>query len=131
VNQATLSAAARRFLREDVSSLERLTVLLFLHRHAARWWQAQTLAEELEMRAEAVQSHLEHLAARCLLDVRITSSLFYCYKPGKEELPALVDEVARAHFLRHDAVAALLAGPASKARLFASAFQFRKGKRDG
>lgn len=115
-----------------MTSVDRLTVLLFLHRQPARWWESQALAAELEMGSEAVQSHLEHLAARSLLDVRITSSLVYRYKPGREELAGLVDEIARAHFLDYDAVVALLSRRAPKgARLFAAAFQFRKGKRDG
>lgn len=127
-----LSDAARRFLLDDVSSVERLTVLLFLHRWAARWWDAQTLAAEVEMRAETVEPHLEHLSARNLLDVRIATSVLYRYRPGREELAGLVEEVARAHFLHHDVVAAVLDRPASdEARLFAAAFHLRKGKRDG
>lgn len=135
MTHSVLSEAVRRFLTDAVTSVERLTVLLFMHRHAARWWEAQALATELEMQASTVQSHLEQLSARNLLDVRIATSVFYCYKPGREELSGLMEEVARAHFLHHDAVVAVLAGPSSDsardgARLFAAAFQFRKGKRD-
>jgi predicted ArsR family transcriptional regulator len=133
VTQAPLSDALRRFLTESVGSVERLTLLLFLHRHAARWWAAQALAAELEMPADTVQSHLEYLSARNLLDVRIAESVIYCYKPGREELSALVEETARAHYLhRDDVVAALAPRLAGSARLFADAFQLRKGKkRDG
>lgn len=133
MTHAPLSEAVRRFLTESIGSVERLTLLLFLHRHAARWWAAPALAEELEMPADTVQSHLEHLGARNLLDVRIAESVIYCYKPGREELSALVEEVARAHYLhRDDVVAALAPRRAGSARLFADAFQLRKGKkRDG
>jgi hypothetical protein len=122
----------RRFLTDAVGSVERLNLLLFLHRHAARWWAASALAAELEMPADTVQSHLEHLCARNLLDVRIAESVIYCYQPGREDLSELVEEVARMHYLHRDAVAAALAGRlAGSARLFADAFQLRKGKRDG
>jgi predicted ArsR family transcriptional regulator len=131
VTQA-LSDAARRFLTDDIGSVERLNLLLFLHRHATRWWAAPALAAELEMPADTAQSHLEHLGARNLLDVRIAESVIYCYKPGREDLATLVEEVARAHYLHRDDVIAVLAHRrAGSARLFADAFQLRKGKRDG
>jgi hypothetical protein len=132
VTEVSLSDAARRFLTDDLGSVERLNLLLFMHRHAAKWWAAETLAAELDMPADAVQSHLEHLGTRNLLDVRIAESVIYWYKPGREELSQLVEEVARAHYLRRDAVVAVLARrPAESARLFAEAFQLRKGKHDG
>jgi hypothetical protein len=132
VTQATLSDSVKRFLTDDVGSVERLNLLLFLHRHASRWWAAQTLATELEMPADAVQSHLEHLSARNLLDVRIAESVIYRYLPAREELSGLVEEVARAHYLHRDAVMAVLTHRLTgSARLFAEAFQLRKGKRDG
>lgn len=132
MTHAPLSDAVRRFLTEDIGSVERLNLLLFLHRHATRWWAAQALAAELEMPADTIQLHLEHLSARNLLDVRIAESVIYCYKPGREDLSSLVEEVARAHYLHRDAVVTVLTHRlAGSARLFADAFQFRKGKRDG
>ncbi len=128
-----LSDAVKRFLTDDVGSVERLNLLLFLRRHATRWWAAHTLAAELEMPAGTVQSHLEHLSARNLLDVRITESVIYCYKPGREDLSQLVEELAQAHYRHRDAVVAVLAHRLTdNGRLFADAFQLRKGKkRDG
>ncbi|HTG31524.1 MAG TPA: hypothetical protein VLB76_01235 [Thermoanaerobaculia bacterium] len=132
MTHAPLSDAVRRFLIDDIGSVERLNLLLFLHRHSTRWWAAKTLAVELEMPADITQSHLEHLSARNLLDVRIAESVIYCYKPGREDLAELVEEVARAHYIHRDAVVAVLAHRlADSARLFADAFQLRKGKRDG
>jgi hypothetical protein len=119
-------------LTRDIVSVERLDVLLHMHRHAMRWWGAQTLAAELEMPADTLQAHLEHLSTRNLLDVRIAKSVIYCYKPGREDLSRLVDDVARAHYFNRDAVVAVLTGKTSaSAKLFADAFQLRKGKRDG
>ncbi|HWN41264.1 MAG TPA: hypothetical protein VNW71_03535, partial [Thermoanaerobaculia bacterium] len=74
MTQAVLSDAVKHFLTGAVVSVERLDVLLFLYRHANRWWAAEKLAAELEMPADAVQSHLEHLSARNLLEVRIAES---------------------------------------------------------
>jgi hypothetical protein len=120
----------KRFLTDDVGSVERLNLLLFLRRHATRWWAAKTLAAELEMPADIVQSHLEHLSSRNLLDVRIAESVIYRYQPGRDELAQLVEELARAHYLHCDAVVAVLAHRlADNGRLFADAFQLRKEKK--
>jgi hypothetical protein len=128
----TVSDAARHFLIDEVGSVERLDLLLFLVRHPARWWSAEALAEELGMPAPAAQLHLEHFSSRNLLAVRLAESVLYRYEPGREELSALVAEVAQAHFQLRDNVLALLTRPASdSARLFAEAFHFRKDKRDG
>jgi hypothetical protein len=131
VTQEEIPDTVRRFLTDQVGSAERLELLLFLQRHATRWWAAEALAAELGMPAGAVQSHLEHLSARNLLDVRVAESVIYCYKPGREDLSRLVEDVARAHYFHRDAVLAELAcrTPGS-ARLFADAFQIRKDKRD-
>jgi hypothetical protein len=123
----------RRFLANDVISVERLDVLLFLYRNATRWWAAPKLGTELEMPPDAVQSHLEHLSTRNLLDVRIAESVIFCFKPLNEELAQLVEAVARAHYQDRDAVGGALTDrhPAEGARLFAEAFRLRKGRRDG
>jgi 3-oxoacyl-[acyl-carrier-protein] synthase III len=128
----SVSEAVRRFLTDEVGSVERLDLLLFLARHPARWRSAQALAEELGMPAHAAQLHLEHFSARNLLAVRLAESVLYRYEPAREELSELVGEVVQAHFLFRDNVLALLTRPASdSARLFAEAVQLRKDKREG
>lgn len=133
MTEAVLTNAVKHFLTDDIISVERLDVLLFLYRHAKRWWAAQKLSAELEMPADAVQSHLEHLSARNLLEVRIAESVIFCYKPVSEELAQLVEAVASIHYRQRDAVVGVLTGhqPTDGARLFAEAFHFRKGKRNG
>lgn len=133
MTQAVLSDAVKHFLTGAVVSVERLDVLLFLYRHANRWWAAEKLSAELEMPADAVQLHLEHLSASNLLEVRIAESVIFCYKPVSQELSTLVEAVASTHYRHRDAVASVLTGhkPTDGARLFAEAFHFRKGRRNG
>jgi hypothetical protein len=131
VTHFAIPDTVRRFLTDQIGSVERLDLLLFLHRHASKWWAAQALAVELEMPADAVQSHLEHLSTRNLLDVRVAESVIYCYKPGREDLAQLVEDVTRAHYRHRDALLSVLTRRApDPARLFADAFQLRKDKRD-
>jgi len=130
VTNGAIPDTVRRFLTDQVGSAERLDLLLFLYRHPTRWWAAEALADELRMPADAVQSHLERLSARNLLDVRVAESVIYCYKPGREDLSQLVEDVARVHYLHRDDLLAVMARRApDPARLFADAFQLRKDKR--
>jgi hypothetical protein len=133
VTQAVLPEAVKHFLTGAVGSVGRLDVLLFLYRHANRWWAAEKLSAELEMPADAVQLHLEHLSARNLLEVRIAESVIFCYKPANEELSRLVEAIASTHYHHRDAVVGVLTDhpPTESARLFAEAFHFRKGRRNG
>jgi hypothetical protein len=133
VTEAVLPDAVKHFLREDIVSVERLDVLLYLYRHAKRWWAAERVSAEIEMPADAVQSHLEHLSARNLLEVQIAEAVIFCYKPGSEELSRLVETVASSYYHHRDAVVTVLARrqATDSARLFAEAFHFRKGRRNG
>lgn len=133
MTEALLPESAIHFLTKDIVSVERLDLLLFLYRNAKRWSGAQKLSAELEMPADAVQSHLEHLSARNLLDVQIAESVIFCYKPGSEELARLVEAIAGAYYHHRDAVVAVLTRQQAtdSARLFADAFNLRKGKRNG
>jgi hypothetical protein len=116
---------------EQIGSAERLDLLLYLYRHAKRWWAAPALAAELGMPADAVESHLEQLSARNLLDVRVADSVIYRYQPSREDLSRLVEEIARMHYHHRDDLLAVLAHRAhDSARLFADAFDLRKDKRD-
>ncbi len=133
MTEAVLPDAVKHFLREDIVSVERLDVLLYLYRHAKRWWAAERVSAEIEMPADAVQSHLEHLSARNLLEVQIAEAVIFCYKPGSEELSRLVETVASSYYHHRDAVVTVLARrqATDSARLFAEAFHFRKGRRNG
>jgi hypothetical protein len=126
-----LSDAVRRFLLQDIASIERLDVLLLMHRHTERWWAAQAVCLELGMSIETAQSHLERLCAGNLLEVRIADALLYRYHPGTTWLSQLVEEVSRAHYVDRGDLLALMTHTSRGVRLFADAFRFRKGKADG
>jgi hypothetical protein len=112
--------------------VERLEVLLLMHRQADKWWTAHALSVALRMPPEAAESHLDALSTLNLLDVRVAESLLYRYQPGRPELSSLVDEVAGANYANRNAIAELLARrPSEGLRLFAEAFRFWKGPDNG
>ena len=109
--KTVISTPVRRFLRQDIASSECLSVLLLMRQHADRWWEAQNVADALDIAADTAQAALERLSARNLLDVRLAGSLTYCYHPGTDSLASLVDDVARLHAADRGVVFDLVAGP--------------------
>lgn len=131
MTDAILPADVSRFVRE-IASFERLRVLLLLRRQSSRWWSAYAVALELSMPMETAQAHLEQLGTHNLLDVRVSESVIYCFKPVNDALAQLVDRAADAHDHHLDAVVKALAlGPGGGIRLFADAFRIRRESRDG
>lgn len=126
-----ISQAITRFLAEQVASIERLDVLLLMHRHRERWCAADALSVELRMPVDHAERHLERLCAINLLEVKIADTVLYRYQPGTAWLAACVDEIARAHFAGRDSVLSQVTASTPGATLFADAFRFRKGPRDG
>lgn len=121
----------RRFLRQDVGSSECLSVLLLIHRHAERWWDAQDVAVGLGIGADTAQTQLERLSTRNVLDVRLVGSLTYRYRPGAAWLASLVDDVARLHAADAGVVLDLVAGRSKGASLLAEAFKNTRTEADG
>jgi hypothetical protein len=131
VTDVVLPADVVRLLRE-IASFERLRVLLLLRHQSSRWWSAYAVALELSMPMETAQVHLEHLSTRNLLDVRVSESVIYSFKPGTDALAQLVDRVADAHHHHLDTVVKAFAlGPSESVRLFADAFRIRRDSQDG
>lgn len=127
-----LTESARRFLRDDIGSLERLDVLLLMQHHPARWWTAAALAAEVRIPPPQVEESLNVLGRRNLLNVRVAEDVLYRFDPGTAALRQLVEEIVEAHYVNRGAVATCLsAPPASDARRFADAFRLRKDPHDG
>ena len=126
-----LTESARRFLRDDIGSLERLDILLLMQQHAARWWTAAALAGELRIPSPQVEEGLEALGRRNLISVRVAEDILSRYDPGTPALRQLVDLIVEAHYADRGAIALMVSTRRRSAELFADAFRWRKGSNDG
>jgi hypothetical protein len=132
MNAPQLSESARRVLRDDIGSLERLDVLLLMQHDAERWWTAAALARELRIAPMQVEASLHALGRGNLLEVRVAEDVLYRYDPGAPALRQVIEEIVEFHYANRTAVAAILsAAHASGAELFAEAFRLRKDSDDG
>lgn len=128
----TLSPEVLEFVANHVRSLEELQLLIAVIHAPDRWWDAQTAARELVMPMTTARRALDHLAARNLLDIRITAELRYQFRPGTEALRSAARAFVTAYDAEPEALVALVAKktPPRHARDFADAFRIRRDDDD-
>jgi hypothetical protein len=127
-----LPAGVRSFLRDHIRSLEELEILVLLQKDAERWWSAEGVAEELGTPRVVAATRLEEMAARSLLDVRISEQLFFRYAPASPALDTVARDAARAYKEKPAMVATAIDSRAvDEIRAFADAFRIRRKEGNG
>jgi hypothetical protein len=84
--------------------LEDLDVLTRLVEHPERWWDAEMIHRDLGIGVEQARATLVRLARRNLLDIRVTHTVRYQFRPATPKLEAVVLSLVEAHRRRRDAV---------------------------
>jgi hypothetical protein len=121
----------RRFVEREIEGVEQLEILLFLHRHPSRSWDAASVAEALNLPARLVANHLETLGRRGLFDVRLASTVLYRFNAATPELAREVDRLADAYRESRGQLLALFMGRHRSLKDFSDAFRFTKERSDG
>lgn len=118
----------RRFLDENVESVDQLEVLRILGEDPAREWAAGELAGELQADPQALSSDLVALHSRGLLKRAARGTEVFCqYGPATPELADALGLLLRVYLERPVTMIRLVSTRASRAiRSFAEAFRFRK-----
>ena len=86
--------AVRRLLDRSIDGVEQLEILLLLHDHSDRSWDADAVAGALRLTSGRAGAHLEALAQRQFLDVRIGDAMRYRYAPVSDAQAAAVRQLA-------------------------------------
>jgi hypothetical protein len=71
---------------DSLGSLQDLQLLLTLMDDPERWWDARAIAEETGEPISSTGLGLDRLAAKNLLDIRVTEHVRFRYRPGTAEL---------------------------------------------
>jgi hypothetical protein len=122
-----LPISVQVFVAEHIRNVEELQLLIAIIQSGDRWWDSPAAARELGISTTAARRALDHLAARNLLDIRITGDVRYQFCPGTEELRAAAHATDEAYRVNPLAVARLTAGAARRGiRDFADAFRLRR-----
>jgi hypothetical protein len=127
VSSFQLSAAVIAFAESYVGSVDELVVLLALA-ESSRWWDGGMVARELGIQPAAASRILDHLAARNLLDIRITDDVRYQFRPASPDLSRAVAEFTDAYRRHPVEVMRTVVRKSSdrSARDFADAFRIRR-----
>jgi hypothetical protein len=127
VSDPDLPESVQRFIRQHISSVEAVEVLLLLHGSPDRDWTGQQVSKELYSQPEAAQFRLDDLAGRGLLSREGDA---FRYRPTSRDLAAAVDALAETYARRRVRVVSFIFSPPSHAgRSIADAFRFRRDGR--
>lgn len=121
-----LSDAIRRFIHDNIHSVEQLEVLLLLADSAGQEWDAAQVSQKLYTQPESVARRLSDLHAQGLLATGSAPGL-YRYVAPTPALDEVVRGLALAYKERKDAViGAIFSRPLDNLRTFADAFRIRR-----
>jgi hypothetical protein len=126
-----LPTRARRFLQRRIDNVEQLEIVLLLQHHQQRTWTGAAVAEALQLSPRAAAEHLETLARRALLDVRIGGDVRYRFNPATPELTATVKQVADCYRDNRTEVVSVVATNRRSLRDFSDSFRIKKDEQDG
>lgn len=123
---ADFPVEARRFILDNLSSVEQLEALLLIRTDPTKDWTAEDLSKVLYSTPSAVQMRMDDLVARGLVLSATESPKAYRYEP-KAERDQLLEMLAELYRERRVAVIGLIySKQGSQVQAFADAFRFRK-----
>lgn len=115
------------FIAENVRTLSELQLLMAMIQFDERWWDAKAVARELGISRHEARASLDALAARNLLDIKITEDVRYQFRPGTPELRDAALAASEAYRRQPIDVVRLLGAPGRRSIAdFADAFRIRR-----
>lgn len=128
MSESSIPPEAVAFLRSCVDSLIELEVMLLLHRTKERDLSAASIAAELRIDRDTLESHLDRLSIKNVVDVKIAEDVLYRLRPLARERATALDILDAIYPDRRLAIAETIeAGPAPELD-FANAFRLRRSK---
>lgn len=127
----SLPPPVSEFIAAHLRTVDDLHLLVAVWCEPDRWWDAAAVARELMIEGDDARQLLEHLAARNLLDIRVTADVRYQYRPGTPYLAEAADACVDAYRRKPAAVWRAFAGQRGTRALreFADAFRIRRDRR--
>lgn len=121
-----ISREVDQFIRDHISSVEQLEVLLLLAEHPQQEWGAAQVAQKLYRQPESVAAHLGALHRANLLSKTEGTPFTYRYATTSGTTDSTVRGLEKAYRERKDTVIRLIfSRPPDAVRSFADAFRFR------
>ncbi|HEX2120479.1 MAG TPA: hypothetical protein VHL59_02455 [Thermoanaerobaculia bacterium] len=120
------SAALTDFLRQRLTSIDQIDIVLLLLNDPSRAWTAPEVAVALGTAHESAAMRLFLLASGGLIAFEAAGIPRYRYTRADPETHRLLGELAEVYATNRAAIAALVGAPPDPLRSFADAFKLKK-----
>jgi hypothetical protein len=115
----------RAFIHSCIESIDQVELLLLM-RGSERMRTARDIATELRIPVAAARRNVETLAARGLLEVRVSEEIAYRYGPKSDDLRRYCDLLAQYYLTARQSVIGFVAvGARLSIKRFSDAFRLR------
>jgi|SRR5580698_4722494 predicted transcriptional regulator len=122
-----LSEGLRRFIKQYITSLEQLEILLLLYEEPDRPWTIEEVYKVTQTNHASVAERLKTLAASGLVIAEGTDHPIFRFRPGPTELTRRISELQKAYTLsKYKVVEAIFSAPRDQAQKFADSFKIRR-----
>jgi hypothetical protein len=122
-----LSDELRDFIKQYVTSLERLEILLLLHKEANRAWSAEEVFKVTQTNLSSASERLKSLAVSGFLVAEGEGGSLFRFQPASMELAQRVSELRDAYaFSKYKVVEAIFSTPHGQAQKFADSFKLKR-----
>jgi hypothetical protein len=127
VTPAEIPASVVWFVRDHVTSLDELELLLLLLQSPDKWWDASSAARETGTDTTSARRTLERFASQNLLAIAVTGDVRYRFQPGDARLRQAADAFNAVYRTNRLAILHLVTGRQQRSlRDFANAFRIRR-----
>jgi hypothetical protein len=129
VSKEDVPIQVRRFIDENIMSVEELETLLLLCSNPQKEWVPIEVSQELYTSIEAAKTRLADLRGRGLL--KEIAEARFIYAPSTPQVGALVTELAALYKTRRVTIITLIySKPSEQIRAFSDAFRIKKNGED-
>jgi hypothetical protein len=127
VLSSDIAPNAQRFIRDHITSVAQLEMLLLLRTNPQQAWSAVELARELRVDPAWAEAQMCYLHEKQLIELSAASDPVYRYCPATPELEATVTALTQAYLVHRVSVIELIYDkPPEALRALADAFRIRK-----
>ena len=116
----------RKFISEQISSVEQLEILLLLAEDASRAWSVEAVYQVIQSNRESVRNRLDAMRDAGFFEMDAAKD--YRYKPGNNEIEKSVAALQAAYKESRVKVIEAIFSPVDQAPSFAEAFKIRRDK---
>jgi hypothetical protein len=126
VSESDLPLEVRRFLKEQIRSIEQLEILLLLRDGADRRWNPAEVYQHVRSSESSVAWTLENLTRHGLLAKSDGAELLYQFSPKNEQLRRTTETLAHLYAEKRVRIVEAIYSEYSEVDEFAKAFRLRK-----